>query len=280
MTKSSVPALAESKELEVIDYAAMAEYAGQGLDDLDASDLSIPFLKVLEKNSPEIDTVDGARPGMFINTATQKLYPNGVRFVPATRDHMFVEWVPVDAGGGLVASYGILEPISKWAMAQRGKIKLKNGNDLVETFYLYGVLLPEVGEDGEPTPAVISFTSTRIKAYKSISNRASGIMLSGPGGRKFKAPWFAHIWRITAEKKVDGSQSWYVYKAEFDGPSAEAVRIGPSNPVFQMAAEMARQKSAGELKVNMEGAAGDQPDTGTSGGSTGAQAGEMDEPPF
>lgn len=262
-------------------YAGYEEYAGQGLEDLDSSDRSVPFIKVLEKNSPEIETVPGAKPGMFINTATQQLYES-IRFVPAVRDHMFVEWVPIDNGGGLVASYGILEPISKWAKSQRGKIKLKNGNDLVETFYLYGILVPEDDSDEEPQPVVISFTSTRIRAYKSITNRSDSIIIRLPNGRKIKAPWFSHVWRITSEKKVDGNQSWYVYNAQFDGPDAESVRLLPEDPIFQMGAEMVRQKSEGGLTIN-EAAAGEQPDlpardSGDSGSSR--SAGMDDDPPF
>ena len=283
-TKTENKAVTTKEQAQLpAEYAGLEEFAGQGLDDLDSSDRSIPFIKVLEKNSPEIETVDGAKPGMFINTATMKLY-DSIRFVPATRDHMFVEWVPIDNGGGLVASYGLQEPISQWAKAQRGKIKLKNGNDLVETFYLYGILLPEEGEDDDPQPVVISFTSTRIKAYKSIVNRSDSIMLRGASGRKFKAPWFCHVWRLTTEKKVDGNQSWYIYKAEFDGESAEAVRLPADHPVVQMGAEMVRQKQTGELKVNAEAAAGGQPDTpardsdGYTGG--GSSAGMDDDPPF
>lgn len=272
------------------EYAGLEEYAGQGLDDLDSSDRSIPFIKVLEKNSPEIETVDGAKAGMFINTATQQLYPS-IRFVPACRDHMYVEWVPVDNGGGLVASYGLQEPISQWAKSQRGKITLKNGNDLIETFYLFGFVLPEEGdEDGEPYAAVISFTSTRIKAYKSIVNRSDSIMLPGANGRKFKAPWFCHVWRITSEKKVDGNQSWFVYNAAFDSENKDATgaRLPADHPVVQMGAEMVRQKAEGALKMSQEGAAGEQPDLPereTSGGNTRSSGGgrskeDMDDPPF
>lgn len=268
------------------EYAGLEEFAGQGLDDLDSSDRSVPFLKVLEKNSPEIEELDGAKPGMIIDTSTQKLYES-VRFIPACREHAFVEWVPIDNGGGLVASYGMGEDISKWAKTQRGKISLKNGNDLVETFYLFGILLPEEGDDdSEPKPVVISFTSTRIKTYKSIVNRSDSIMLRGTGGRKFKAPWFCHVWRIGTVKKQDGNQSWYLYTAEFDSPNkdAEGARLPADHEVVQMGAEMVRQKSSGELKMAQEGVAGEQPDTGTSGGGYGGgNSGggyEDDEPPF
>lgn len=266
------------------EYARLEEFAGQGLDDLDSSDRSVPFLKVLEKNSPEIETVDGAKAGMIIDTATLKLYET-IRFVPACREHAFVEWVPIDNGGGLVASYGMGEDIAKWAKTQRGKISLRNGNDLVETFYLFGILLPEEGDDeGEPKPVVVSFTSTRIKTYKSIVNRSDSIMLLGSGGRKFKAPWFCHVWRIGTLKKQDGNQSWFVYTAEFDSPGKDAggARLPADSEVVQMGAEMVRQKSSGELKMAQEGASGEQPDTPPAGGYSGggSSGGGDDEPPF
>jgi len=266
------------------EYAGFEQYAGQGLDDLDSSDRSIPFLKVLEKGSPEIETVDGAKAGMIIDTSTLKLYTT-IRFVPACREHAFVEWVPIDNGGGLVASHSMGEPISKWGQTQRGKITLRNGNDLVETFYLFGILLPDEGDDeSEPKPVVISFTSTRIKTYKSIVNRSDSIMLLGAGGRKFKAPWFCHVWRLGTLKKVDGAQSWYLYTAEFDSPNKDATgaRLPADHVVVEMGAEMVRQKSSGDLKMAQEGAAGEQPDMPPSQGgySGGSSADTEDEPPF
>lgn len=264
------------------EYAGLEEYAGQGLDDLDSSDRSVPFLKVLEKNSPEVEDIDGAKPGMIIDTSTGRLYET-IRFVPACREHAFVEWVPIDNGGGLVASYGIHEKISQWAKSQRGKITLRNGNDLVETFYLFGLLLGEEGEDDEPKPVVLSFTSTRIKTYKSIVNRSDSIMLRGASGRKFKAPWFCHVWRIGTQKKQDGNQSWYVYTAEFDSPQKDAAgaRLPADHEVVQMGAEMVRQKSEGELKMAQEGSGMEQPDLPERDAPARGHGGAGDdEPPF
>ena len=288
--KSTEVAVKEQAGLPA-EFAGLEEYAGQGLDDLDNSDRSVPFLKVLEKNSPEIETVEGARPGMIIDTATLELYDN-IRFVPAVREHAFVEWVPIDNGGGLVGSYAADSDIAKWAMGQRGKISLKNGNDLVETFYLFGILLPEEGNDeAEPKPVVIAFTSTRIKTYKSIVNRSDSIMLLGANGRKFKAPWFCHVWRIGTDKKVDGNQSWYVFTAEFDSPNKDAAgaRLPADHPAVQIGAALAQQKREGSLKMAQESSGMEQPDTGTEGGSrsSGSSGGnkggykpDPEDPPF
>jgi len=263
------------------EYAGLEGYEGQGLDDLDSSDKSIPFLKVLEKNSPEIETVDGAKPGMIIDTSTLEAY-DSIRFVPACREHAFVEWVPIDNGGGYVASYAPTSDIGKWAASQRGKIKLRNGNDLAETFYLFGLLLGD--DDADPKPAVISFTSTRIKTYKTIVNRSDSIMLPRANGQgKFKAPWFCHVWRLGTEKKQDGNQSWYVYTAAFDSEdgTAGSARLPADHMAVQLGSMMVEQKRSGELKMAEEKAPQEQPDTGTyGGGSGGGSGGADDEPPF
>ncbi len=266
------------------EYAGMEEYEGAGLNQLDSSDKSIPFLKIIEKGSPEMEEGIGAQPGMLINTATKKLY-DSVRFVPACREHSYVEWVPVDSGGGLVASYPATAPISIWAKSQRGKVKLKNGNDLVETFYLFGSI---VEDDGDVTPAVIAFTSTRIATYKTITNKASALMLPRSSGvGKFNPPWFAHAWRIGTKKETDDKKrTWFTFTADFDSPdkAAAGALLTPDHPAFQMGALLVKQQAEGTLKMADEGAAGPEPDTGTSGGYSGGQGGsgsaDDDDPPF
>lgn len=263
-------------------YAGMEQYAGAGINELDSSDKSIPFLKIIEKGSPEMEEGIGAQPGMLINTATKKLY-DSVRFVPACREHAYVEWVPVDNGGGLVSSYPATAPISVWAKSQRGKVKLKNGNDLVETFYLFGVI---VEDDGGVTPAVIAFTSTRIATYKTITNKASALMLPGSNGRKFNPPWFAHAWRIGSKKETDDKKrTWFVFTADFDSAdkAAAGAILDPLSPAFQMGVVLVQQKADGTLKMADEAHTGPEPDTGTSGGGYGGGAGKTvddDEPPF
>lgn len=259
------------------EFADLEQFAGEGLDDLDAQDRSVPFLKVLEKNSPEVEDNPDAKPGWIIDTSTGELYES-VRFVPATREQAFVEWVPVDDGGGLVASYTPTSDIGKWAAGQRGKIKLKNGNDLVQTFYLFGLLLSE-DDSTEPKPVVMSFTSTRIRTYKTIVQRSDGIMLPRSDGKgKFKAPWFCHVWRIKTDKKVDGKMTWFVYDAAFDSEdgTAEGARLPANHPAVVMGSAMVQQKASGDLRMADAGAAGEQPETD----AVSAPDPDAENPPF
>src|SRR5690606_39209842 len=115
--------------------------------------------------SPQVDEdgpayVQGAKKGMIINSVTEELYPGdpGVLFLPVHREHRFVEWVPRDQGGGFVASH---EPTDPMIIEARkgggfGKLESPEGNDIVETFYVFGLV---VDEDGLGIPAVVSFSS-------------------------------------------------------------------------------------------------------------------------
>ena len=53
--------------------------AGQGISNIKQDDLALPFLKVLGQLSPEVNKrdakhVEGAEPGMIINTVTNEIY--------------------------------------------------------------------------------------------------------------------------------------------------------------------------------------------------------------
>lgn len=158
------------------------EMAGAGYEQQDSSFLSIPFLAVLQSNSPQVSAEDSkARPGMFFNTVTGDLRPGsqGVKFLPAYVDHVFVEWVPRDKGGGGGAGFvGIHQPTSDVVREaakrppkedKRSVFLTESGNELVETFYMYGVVLDD---DSEPEGlAVIAFTSTKIRAFRTYMSK-------------------------------------------------------------------------------------------------------------
>ena len=59
------------------------KFADQGFDNIDSKSLQLPFLKILSQLSPQVTQGDQkfmaqARPGMIINTVTDKLY-DGVK---------------------------------------------------------------------------------------------------------------------------------------------------------------------------------------------------------
>ena len=93
----------------VIDFS---QDASDGLDNLSAADFAIPYLVILQKMSPQLDTHD-VKAGQIWNTVTEKGV-DSIHVVPCAYTRNFVEWVPREQGGGLVAARSAsMEPRSR-----------------------------------------------------------------------------------------------------------------------------------------------------------------------
>ena len=172
--------MAKKNDLLVKQEAALAtmdfgEHKGKGMENVTSADISIPFLGIVQKLSPQLDKthekyIEGATEGDLFNSVTNQLLGTKVYFVPCCKDNQYVEWTPRDKGGGLV---GMHVPGSEFVRDVKSratdqfKLKTDEGNDLIETYYVYGMLID--GADGKTveTPIVISFSSSKIKVYRS-----------------------------------------------------------------------------------------------------------------
>ncbi len=172
--------MSEGKEVAVVDPKGTAvvgydygEASGEGFEGTASEDLSIPFIGVFQALSPQVsdDNPKGSRPGMLFNTVTRQLHDpeTGIVFLPVHKEVAYVEWVPRDNGGGFVGMHDPNGDIVKAAIADNDGQKfgkLKTGeNDLIETYYMYGLILNEEGTAADGF-AVISFTSTKIKPFR------------------------------------------------------------------------------------------------------------------
>lgn len=187
------------------------EMEGEGWENQTSDDIAIPFLGVLQALSPEVTDGDpkrleGAKPGQLINTLTQELIEGdkGIHIIPCLTDHVFVEWVPRDKGGGYVAAFAHDSPEVKQAKEESKKFgEYKRGdNDLIETFYMYALLLgadPDAPE--ATTPIIVPFTGSKIKVYKKAMTPLNMFQLRSVDGdgkdRKIKPPMFSHRLHIT-----------------------------------------------------------------------------------
>ena len=68
-----------------------AEDANFGLEKMTAQDLAIPFLVLIQKTSPQIEELEGCKPGMIYNTVTNKLSKE-LTVLPCGYKRAFVEW--------------------------------------------------------------------------------------------------------------------------------------------------------------------------------------------
>ena len=84
MAASTTTAVAKKKSAALSVLNDMfAEDAGAGLSELGSEDLAIPFLKPLQKMSPELDSLEGAKAGDIYNTVTKEIVKGseGVRVI-------------------------------------------------------------------------------------------------------------------------------------------------------------------------------------------------------
>lgn len=233
---------------------------GAGFENQTAEDISVPFIEVLQAQSPEALVEDGPRPGTFINRTTGEIFngKEGVAFIPAITQHVVVEWVPREKGGGIVATYQLEDELICKVRAEQPLGKYThptNGNDLVETFYVYGIFIPPDGSG--PHPAVLAFSSTRIKPYKDWMFRARSIVISLPNGRKLtKLPLFSHRYRLTTVQAENTKGKWSTIVVRFDGENAEGARIAPNDDLYQVAKQLCEDVNAGKRAADVANSGG------------------------
>ena len=86
--------------------------AGAGMEQTDKESFAIPFLRALQKISPQVDEADsayvpGAKGGQLFNSVTQELFDGkeGVTFLPCYFQRTFLRWAPRGADGGMRGEY-------------------------------------------------------------------------------------------------------------------------------------------------------------------------------
>ena len=152
--------------------------AGDGFQGTTQDDLSIPFLNILQKGSPEVEdqTIEGAQEGDILNSVTKELIKAmdkdaaGLIMVPCHKETGYVEWVKRDNGGGFVGKHKtdsdiVAKAIKKNGGSKFGGLETDEGNDLVETVEIFGLILNDEGTEVEGF-GVLTLTSTKLKAAK------------------------------------------------------------------------------------------------------------------
>jgi len=261
MAKKDTTPGTDLERINPVAVAVAVEDAGAGLKDMTQEDLAVPFLTILQALSPQVQedsgrAIPGARPGMILNTVSQEAMDGrtkGIMFVPAHHEQQFIEWIPRDSGGGLVKIYApgddFVREARRKSNSRFGKIELDNGNDLAESFRVFGLV---VDEDGFTEPAIIPFASTQIKFYKRWMTKARSIKARTADGRMVMPPLYAHRYRLKTVADENKKGKFYSWQITFDGPSADACRLAPDDPIYQEAKAFRDLVIGGSVRVANE----------------------------
>lgn len=197
------------------DYGDMAH---EGFEGTTIKDLSIPFINVLQSNSPEVEdqTIPGAKSGDLVNSVTKEILQQPLIVLPLEKEESWVEWVPRNKGGGLVDRHAADSELvqrlikenggsripPKDAEGKRISFKSPKGNDVIETHYVYCLVLSEDGETVEGY-CVLSFASAKIKAYKD--------WMTALYTQKGRPPIFANRAKVSTSKQKNEQGTFYIY---------------------------------------------------------------------
>jgi len=221
--------------------------AGKGFETADKDAYAIPFLIVLQTNSPQVSEGDaahvkGAKAGMLMNSATKELFDGkvGVLLVPAYYQHRYVEWVPRDQGGGYRGDYSPQDvDVTKLSRNQSGKFVLDNGNYLADTRYHFCIQLISDG----PRTVVLSLSSTQIKKSKNWMTLMQTIKLKGKTDRKYTPPTYSHAYKMTTVQESNDKGKWMGVVIEVNH-----LLSGKEADIYVLAKEFAKQVSTGQAK--------------------------------
>ncbi len=184
-----------------------AEDAGGGMEAADKNSFAIPFIALLQGLSPAIRKIDGAKPGLFMNTITNELMKE-VQVIPCYFQRRFVRWAPRSEGGGYRGDYSPvdleLNKVEGVSLNDEGRCMIGN-DELKDTRNHY--VLARNG-DGIWRPALVSLSSTQIKKSKRWMSRIQGLEMRGKDGKSFTPPSYSHIYLLKSVEEKNNEGEW------------------------------------------------------------------------
>jgi hypothetical protein len=237
-------ALKSKNEVASGDISAdlIVKAAGRGLENVSNDDITIPRLAVVQAGSPQRKKkdekyIEGAEEGHIFNTVTNKLYDvEGITVIPCGYRKSYVEWVPRESGGGLVAIHDMkpegttVDPKSKKSFLGENQIV-----DTAEHFVL-------IKSDDSWEPAILTMTSSNLGVSRKW-NTLLKMKKMNIKGQMVEPPSFLYMFKLSTINAENDLGSWFKYKIE------EIGQVESKN-VFTQAEALSDSVSEGKIKVS------------------------------
>jgi hypothetical protein len=249
MSKTQV-AVKETKEYSVALGNVFEDDANNGFDNMGQEDFALPFLRLLTNTSPEVGEVEGALPGMIMNTVTSELHDGkaGITVIPVAYVRQYIEWAPRGSGSGApIAVYPATSDVLTRTHREPGDSKdyLDNGNYIENTANHYVMV---INDSGMPEPALITMKSTQLKKSRKWNSMLMSTKMMGKNG-PFTPPMYSHLYRLSTQAESNDKGKWFGWEVE---------KIGPVEDMnaYTAAKSFATQINSGDVKVKHEHAEG------------------------
>ena len=198
--------------------------AHAGFENVKTTSLALPILKLLQNGSGEAQKrnqnyVEGAEPGMLLNTVTKKLYQGaeGIEVIPCHYKLEYQEWADFGTGSGRPENiYDANSDILSKTKNEMGKDRLDNGNYILTVGQHYVLICDGISTEN----ALISMSSSQGKISRKWNSMMMSITLDGKNG-PYTPPSFSHKYRLTSVLNSGKGNQWYGYNVTKVGPVEE-----------------------------------------------------------
>lgn len=177
----------------------------------------IPFVKLLQPLSPQVNSLPEAQAGKFMNVATNTIY-DSLNVLPIFHVWNFTEWTSRDAGGGFIRNWG--EDIAGWQEKceddQRNAYMpiTKDGTIISKQRHFYCFAM---NDDGTYERAIMPFAATSLK----VARQWSSLLQNPPKVETSKglvAPaFFYYVYTIDKTSQQNTKGRWYLPTVKFSG---------------------------------------------------------------
>ena len=224
---------------------------GTGLESVGTEDYALPFLRVIQSGSPQLKKsypnkyIEGAEEGMLFNTLTNQCYKGeeGVAVIPCAYTKKYIEWVPINKGGGFVRDDHPSNILSQTQKNDNRQFILPNENEIVETSQYFLILIEN---EESPEQILLSCTSTQLTFARRWNTMLRTAQVKNAAGTSVLAPMFSYIYRLKTAAQSNNFGTWH-------GLSVERERPTPL-PIARIAKDFMVAARAGEVEVKQEGA--------------------------
>jgi len=234
-------------------FSTMLSDAGKGIENADKDSFAVPFIICLQGLSPQLETVEGARPGLFINSVTNELFKT-VNVIPVYFERQFLRWVDRAAGGGFKGSYSPLEVEEMLADGEAERspdgldIRASEIESLKDTRQHYVLMQDAIGGW---TPAVLACGSTQIKKSKNWITQINNFKIEH-GDQVITPPSWARAYTVSSQKESNNKGEWHGIAIR---PNEE-LNTNPggviSAEVYMLGKKFYKQIVAGKVRVQHE----------------------------
>ena len=187
-----------------------------GFEEADSTAYAIPFLRILQKLSPELDKDEsvyckGAKAGQIYHTIRRKAY-NSVEIIPCFYRKTYLQWVLRENGGGFRGEHEVAigrEMLATCERNDKGQFILPDGTQLSETANHY--VLFKVSDDTWE-PVLMSMSSSQLKSSRTWMSQLRGQSIVHAGKTYNNLNMEAYQWTASTEQLSNDKGKWYGWK--------------------------------------------------------------------